>query len=45
MKAEMGSMRKAMISAGISFYRMPNEHKPKEAFEKGKQKNNFAGTA
>ncbi len=44
-KAEMGSIRKVMISAGISFDKIPNEQKPKDAPEKGKQKNNFAGTA
>ncbi len=41
----MGSMRKAMIIAGISFDKIPYEQKPKYASEKGKQKNNFAGTA
>ena len=41
----MGTIRKAMIDAGISFYKIPNEQKPKDASEKGKQKNNFAGTA
>ena len=45
MKAEMGSMRKAMVEAGISFENVPNEQKTKHASDKGKQKNNFAGTA
>ena len=39
----MGSMRKAIIRSGISFDRVPNEQKQKDA--SGKQKNNFAGTA
>ncbi len=41
----MGSMHKPMIRSGISFDRIPNEQKHKDASEKGKQKNNFAGTA
>ncbi len=45
MKAEMGSVCKAMIISGISFNRSPNEQKPKESSAKGKQKSNFAGTA
>ncbi len=46
MKAEkMGSSRKAMIRPGISFYNAPNEQKTRNASDKGKQKNNFAGTA
>jgi hypothetical protein len=45
MKAEMGSIRKAMMSAGISFDNVPNEQKTWNTSEKGKQKNNFAGTA
>jgi hypothetical protein len=43
MKAEMGSMRKAMIRSGISFDRSPNEQKPRESSANGKQKNNFTG--
>jgi hypothetical protein len=42
MKAEMGSMRKAMIRSGISYARTPNEQKQKEPSANGKQKNNFA---
>ncbi len=45
-------MRNAIISTGISFDKtgisfdkIPNEQKPKGAAEKGKRKNNFAGTA
>ncbi len=45
MKAEMGSMLKEMIRSGISFDKLPNEQKQKEASTNGKQKNNFAGTA
>ncbi len=45
MKAEMGSICKAMMSAGISFKNVPNEQKTRNASDKGKQKNNFAGTA
>ena len=45
MKAEMGSMRKAMIRSGISFDKVPNEQKQKETSANEKQKNNFAGTA
>jgi hypothetical protein len=45
MKAEMGSMRKAIIRSGISFDKIPNEQKQKEISANGKQKNNFAGTA
>ncbi len=45
MKAEMGSMSKAMIRSGISFDRAPNEQKQKETATTGKQENNFAGTA
>ncbi len=45
MKAEMGSMRKAMVDARISFENVPNAQKNKNASDKGKQKNNFAGTA
>ncbi len=41
----MGSMRKAMVDAGISFKNVPNTQKNKNAPDKGKQKNNFAGTA
>ncbi len=45
MKAEMGSMHKAMVEAGISFENVPNGQRTKNASDKGKQKNNFAGTA
>jgi hypothetical protein len=45
MKAEMGSMRKALMGARISFESAPNEQKTKSASDKGKQKNNFTGTA
>ena len=45
MKAEMGSSSKAMSRSGISFYNAPNEQKTRNASDKGKQKNNFAGTA
>jgi hypothetical protein len=45
MKAEMGTMRKAMIDAGISCDKVPNEQKTKDVLSMGKQKNNFAGTA
>jgi hypothetical protein len=45
MKAEMCSMRKALMGAGLSFESAPNEQKTKNASGKGKQKNNFAGTA
>ena len=45
MKAEMGCMRKAMVNAGMSFDKSPNEPKPREHFVNGKQKNKFAGTA
>jgi hypothetical protein len=41
----MGSMRKAMIRSGISFDRVPNEQEQKDASEKWKHKNNFAGMA
>ena len=45
MKAEMGSSHKTMIRSGISFYNAPNEQEARNAADKGKQKNNFAGTA
>ena len=45
MKAEMGSMRKAVMGSRMSFKNVPNEQKTKHASAKGKQKNNFAGTA
>jgi hypothetical protein len=45
MKAEMGSICKAMMGAGISFDNAPNEQKTRNASDKGKQKNYFAGTA
>ena len=45
MKAEMGSSRKAMIRPGISFDKSSTKQKQKHASDKGKQKNNFAGTA
>ena len=45
MKAEMGSSRKATIRPGISFDKSSNKEKQKYASDKGKQKNNFAGTA
>ncbi len=45
MKAEMGSMCKAMIRSGISFDKSPNEQKPRERTVSGKQKAKFAGTA
>ncbi len=45
MKAEMGSMRKAMIRSGISFDKVPNDRKQTDTSINGKQKNNFAGTA
>ncbi len=45
MKAEMGSSCKAMIRPGISFDKSLNKQKQKYASDKGKQKNNFAGTA
>ena len=41
----MGSMSKAMVDAGISFENVPNAQNNKSASDKGKQKNNFAGTA
>ncbi len=41
----MGSIRKAMMSAGISFDHVSNEQKTRNVFDKGMQKNNFAGTA
>ena len=44
MKAEMGSSCKAMIRPGISFDKPSNKQKQKHASDKGKQKNNFAGT-
>jgi hypothetical protein len=45
MKAEMGSSSKAMIRSVISFYNAPNEQKTRNTSDKGKQKNNLAGTA
>ncbi len=33
------------MGAGISFNNAPNERKTRNASDKGKQKNNFAGTA
>jgi hypothetical protein len=45
MKAEMGSIRKAMMSARISFDNVPNEQKKKDTSANGKQQDNFAGTA
>jgi hypothetical protein len=45
MKAEMGCMRKAMINAGMSFDKSPNEPRIREQFVNGKQKNKFAGAA
>ena len=45
LKDEMGSMRKAMTNAGISFDKSPNEPKPREQSANGKQKDKFAGTA
>jgi hypothetical protein len=45
MKAEMGSLRKAMIWSGILFDKLPNEQKQKNTSTNGKQKNNFPGTA
>ncbi len=44
-KAETGSMCKAMIRSKISFDMAPNELKQKEPSANGKQKNTFAGTA
>jgi hypothetical protein len=41
MKAEMGSIRKAMIRSGIAFGKSPNVQKPREPSANGKQKNNF----
>ncbi len=45
MKAEMGSIRKAMIRSRISFDKSPNEQKQKETPANCKQKNNLDGTA
>ena len=36
MKAEMGSIRKAMMNAGISLDKEPNEQKIRDASDKGK---------
>ena len=44
MKAEMGSMRRAMTNAGISFEKYPSGSKQREQSANGKQKNKFAGT-
>ena len=44
MKAEMGCMRKAMVNAGMSFDKSPNEPRPREHIINGKQQNKFAGT-
>ena len=44
MKAEMGSMCRAMTNAGISFEKSPSGPKPREQSANGKQKNKFAGT-
>ena len=44
MKAEMGSMPRAMTNAGISFEKSPSGPKPREQSANGKQKNKFAGT-
>jgi hypothetical protein len=45
MKAEMGSVRKAMFRSGISFDKLPNEQKQKDTSTNGRQKKDFAGTA
>jgi hypothetical protein len=45
MKAQMGTMRKALVQAEISLENVPNGQKMKHASDKGKQKNNFVGTA
>ena len=45
MKAEMGSMRKALLEGGISFERSPKATKPRDQVLNGKQKTRFAGTA
>ena len=41
LKAEMGSMRKAMTKAGISFDKSPNKQKTREQSANGKQKGTF----
>ncbi len=43
LKAEMGTMRKAMTKACISFNKPPNKHKQMEQSVNGKQKGKFAG--
>ena len=43
LKAEMGSMRKAMTRAGISFDKYPTEPRPREQTANGKLKGKFAG--
>ncbi len=43
--AKMGTMRKAMTRAGISFDKSPNEQKPREQAANGKQEDKFAGPA
>ena len=45
LKAEMGSMRKAMARAGISFDKSPNMPRPRKQTANGKQKGKFAGKA
>jgi hypothetical protein len=45
MKAEMGSMCKAMIRSRISFDGSSKEQKAREPSANGKQNDNFAGTA
>jgi hypothetical protein len=45
MKAEMGSMSKAMIRPCISFNKSPDEQKPRELPANRKQENCFEGTA
>ncbi len=45
MKAEMGSIRKAMIRSWIWFNKLPNKQKQKDTPTNGSQKNNFTGTA
>ena len=39
MKAKMGCMRKAMVNAGMSFDKSPNEPRPRDHLVNGKQKN------
>ena len=42
MKAEMVSMRKALLEAGISFERSPKATKPRDQVLNGRQKTKFA---